>query len=1059
MARIGSLRALVRFSACAATICMASGPLQAQDCDEDGVPDAEQIAADPDLDCNTNGALDACELAPGELAFHTARLLPTELNPVDLAAVDLDGDENMDLVATNEFSGSLSIYRGLGDGTFMVRPPIDVGGTVQLPVSVAAGNINDDEDPDLLLVDTGQGIHVGYLQILLNDGTGELLDAGNIQLDFDPARAVLAHMDADLELDIVVIGDFVSDGPEPKAAVLFNDGTGSFTETRTLTTGGLPGSAVEVADLDDNGRLDVIVTIESSDELLIFFANGVREFETAATIAVGVRPRGVTAADLDGDDDPDLAVAEWGPTILEGGSVLLLRNDGGGNLVAETLPFAGLSPTDIAIVDLDADDLPDIAVVTETDRRLSILWNEGNAGFSPATFLGVGEGGRQQTLGVVTAPLDADSLPDLVVSSKKTGSFVPGNLAVVLNRGARRFSAEVNELVLNRATAVGAGDLDADGDQDLVVGLSPFSELSQILLFENLGGGKLRPRGTFDLGEGDARALVVADLDGDGRLDVVTANEGFSNSGNASALFNGGGFNFNHTRLQPGESPQDVAVGDVDGDNDLDLVFANAGMVGNAVLLRNEGAGTFAPPEVLPGVAGQPEGIDLGDFNGDDKLDVVVVSEDTEVVSVLLNGGGGLFEDPDVLPLGGSPRRVRSGDIDGDGSCDFVVSQSDAGELTVFWNDGDGQFSQNSTLGSPGGPASVWLADVDVDGRLDVAVVSPLDDRFRVFRNEGERLFAPRLDVPVGDFPTALTFADVDGDARLDAVIGSSTTEEVSLFFNATPYPLAADCNDNDTPDICDLQSGTSFDSNSNGIPDECDPDCNTNGTPDDLDIVGGTSTDLNLNEVPDECDPDCNSDGVPDDFEISSGAADCNENALPDTCDIAGGSADLNLNGVPDECEPDCNSDGVPDDFEISSGVATDCNENGLPDACDIAGGMEDLDGNGLPDVCPGENVGQIPGDCNQDGVLDLSDTLCTLGVLFTGRPPVFPCGDGSATDAGNIGLMDWQPDGSIDLADVVGMLQFLFFSADAHVLAVPGAETAECVVIPGCEVNLNCP
>lgn len=99
------------------------------------------------------------------------------------------------------------------------------------------------------------------------------------------------------------------------------------------------------------------------------------------------------------------------------------------------------------------------------------------------------------------------------------------------------------------------------------------------------------------------------------------------------------------------------------------------------------------------------------------------------------------------------------------------------------------------------------------------------------------------------------------------------------------------------------------------------------------------------------------------------------------------------------------------------------------------------------------------LPGDCNEDGELDLSDALCALGVLFTGSPPRFPCGAGAPTDPGNIALLDWQPDGSVDLSDILGLLQFLFFSAEAHPLAVPGAETTECVVIPGCAANLNCP
>ena len=92
------------------------------------------------------------------------------------------------------------------------------------------------------------------------------------------------------------------------------------------------------------------------------------------------------------------------------------------------------------------------------------------------------------------------------------------------------------------------------------------------------------------------------------------------------------------------------------------------------------------------------------------------------------------------------------------------------------------------------------------------------------------------------------------------------------------------------------------------------------------------------------------------------------------------------------------------------------------------------------------------LPGDCNDDGELGLSDGVCTLEILFSGTGS-FPCGDGTATDAANQALIDWQPDGVIDVSDVVGVLTYLFLGGPPHPLAVPGSETTGCVVIPGCE------
>ncbi len=153
----------------------------------------------------------------------------------------------------------------------------------------------------------------------------------------------------------------------------------------------------------------------------------------------------------------------------------------------------------------------------------------------------------------------------------------------------------------------------------------------------------------------------------------------------------------------------------------------------------------------------------------------------------------------------------------------------------------------------------------------------------------------------------------------------------------------AADCNANNTPDDCDLDSGASEDCNENGRLDECD-------------IAEGWSADCNSDNIPDECQLDGN---------------DCNNDSIPDDCQLAGN--DCNNDNIPDDCQldgNDCNSDGIPDDCQLAD---NDCNENGVPDDCDIADGTsEDTNGNGIPDEC--ESM-QTPGDTDCDGDVDFDD------------------------------------------------------------------------------------
>ncbi|MBI4719631.1 MAG: hypothetical protein HY763_17685 [Planctomycetes bacterium] len=253
------------------------------------------------------------------------------------------------------------------------------------------------------------------------------------------------------------------------------------------------------------------------------------------------------------------------------------------------------------------------------------------------------------------------------------------------------------------------------------------------------------------------------------------------------------------------------------------------------------------------------------------------------------------------------------------------------------------------------------------------------------------------------------------------------------------------DCNGNIIPDECDVASGTSQDCNGNHRPDECEPqiDCNANGVLDSCDLAGGTSNDCNGNGTPDECDiydcgvpfgtcsgdgdccraavggrpgcgcrrccqavctlaPDCCNfmwdglcawlAGILADCDCGSPQGwshDCNDNSIPDECDVADGtSADCNGNVRPDECEPadDCNSDGVQDICDIASGAAGDCNGNGVPDSCEA---NLDCNSNGQQDICDvasGDsfdcNLNEVPdeceNDCNGNHVLD----ECEIGV-----------------------------------------------------------------------------
>ncbi len=177
-------------------------------------------------------------------------------------------------------------------------------------------------------------------------------------------------------------------------------------------------------------------------------------------------------------------------------------------------------------------------------------------------------------------------------------------------------------------------------------------------------------------------------------------------------------------------------------------------------------------------------------------------------------------------------------------------------------------------------------------------------------------------------------------------------------------------------------------DCDENGIPDRCDLDCGPAGGA--CDVPGcGTANDCNGNGILDRCESQ----------------ADCNNNSIQDICDIAGGySQDCNANGIPDECEPDCNGNGVPDECDITFGGTPDCNGNGVPDDCDISSETsDDCQPNGVPDEC----------EILDPAVSTASDTCATAKPLTTGITYVDTTV--GATNDGYVGC-----DATTDAADV---------------------------------------
>ncbi|SFQ82333.1 FG-GAP repeat domain-containing protein [Hymenobacter arizonensis] len=318
-------------------------------------------------------------------------------------------------------------------------------------------------------------------------------------------------------------------------------------------------------------------------------------------------------------------------------------------------------------------------------------------------------------------------------------------------------------------------------------------------------------------------SLAVADVNGDGQLDVLTANNGSSAVG---VLLNTGSGTFQAVvpySTGTGSQPYAVAVADVNADGRPDVLTANYGTNSVGVLLGT-GTGTFAVAVAYAtGSGSQPVGLVVADVNADGRPDVLTANASTNSVGVLLGSGTGTFAA--VVPYStgpASPTAVAVGDVNADGRPDLVVAVS--GAVGVLLGTGTGTFQAMVTTTVSNSPGKLVLADVNADGRLDVVTVSDNGSGSAgVLLGSGTGAFAAAVSYATGSntLPNGVAVADVSGDGRPDIITANPGNYTVGVLKNngngtfaaaqpfsagstiPAPYDVvAADVNGDGRPDL-----------------------------------------------------------------------------------------------------------------------------------------------------------------------------------------------------------------------------------------------------------------
>ena len=308
------------------------------------------------------------------------------------------------------------------------------------------------------------------------------------------------------------------------------------------------------------------------------------------------------------------------------------------------------------------------------------------------------------------------------------------------------------------------------------------------------------------------RFVAVADLNGDGKPDLIVAN---LNSNTVSVLLNttapgASTPSFAAQRAFPtGAYPRSVAVADVNGDGKPDLIVANQGSNTVSVLLN-----TTAPGAIIPSFAAQltfatgsyPESVTAADVNGDGKPDLSVANYGSNTVSVLLNTTAPGATTPSfaaqtTFATGSAPHFLAAADINGDGKPDLIVANDGSYSVSVLLNTTalgatTPSFAAQQTFATGSHPTSVSATDVNGDGKPDLIVANFSSNSLSVLLNTtapgaATPSFAAQQTFATGSGPGRVTAADVNGDGKPDLIVVNLNSNTVSVLLNTTATALA----------------------------------------------------------------------------------------------------------------------------------------------------------------------------------------------------------------------------------------------------------------------------